>query len=74
MEKEEEMAAGVMVSAISFIQAILQHSTADSKVRTRTVGGVEIDMALKQEAWYREGRIMGLNIAGYTVYCSLRVG
>ena len=36
--KKEEEAERIMVSTISFIQAILQHSIAASGVLTRTVG------------------------------------
>ena len=59
------MAECVTVSTISFIQAKLQHSIATSRVLTRTVGVIGVDMALKQELWYQEGRIMGLNIPGH---------
>jgi hypothetical protein len=61
----EKVAECVMVSTISFIQAKLQRSIAASRVLTRTVR--VIDIALKQEPWYQEGRIMGLNIPGYTL-------
>ena len=40
-----------MVSTISFIQDNLQHSTAASRILTRTVGIKGIDMALIQEPW-----------------------
>jgi len=57
-----------MVSSISFVQANLQHSIAESRVLPRT-GNVEgIDMVLIQEPWYREGRTRGLNIPGYTLF------
>ena len=56
------------LSTISFIQANLQHSTAASGILTRTVGVKGIDMALVQEAWYREDCIRGLNLPGYTLY------
>ena len=58
-----------MMSTISFIQANLQHSIAASRVLSRTLAVKGIDMALIQELWYREGHIMGLNIAGYTLFC-----
>jgi len=57
-----------MVSTISFIQAKLQHSTAASRILTRTVSVKGIVRALIQEPWYREDRIMGLNTPGYTVH------
>jgi hypothetical protein len=57
-----------MVSTISFIQANLQHSIAASIIFTRTVSIKGIDMAPIQEPWYREDRIRGLNIPGYTLY------
>jgi hypothetical protein len=57
-----------MVSAMSFIQTNLQHSISASRVITRTVSIKEINMALIQEPWYREGSIRGLNIPGYTLF------
>jgi len=39
-----------MVSTISFVQANLQHSTAASRVLSRTVSVKGIDIALIQEA------------------------
>jgi hypothetical protein len=57
-------------STISFIQANLQHSIAASRILTRTVAVKGIDLALIQEPWVREGRIMGLNIQGYTLFCA----
>jgi hypothetical protein len=57
-----------MVSNISFIQANLQHSIAASRILTRTVSTIELDMALIQEPWYCENCIKGLNIPGYTLY------
>jgi predicted ATP-grasp superfamily ATP-dependent carboligase len=53
---------------MSFIQANLQHSTAASRNLSRTGSVKGIDMALLQEPWYREGRIRGLNITGYTFF------
>ena len=61
-----------MVSTISFIQANLQHSIADSGFLTRTVGNKGIDMALVQKQWYCEDCIRGLNIPGYTLYSAGR--
>jgi hypothetical protein len=58
-----------MVSTISFIQANLQHNIAASRVLSRMVGVKGIDMAVIQEPWHREGRIRGLNIPGYTLFC-----
>jgi hypothetical protein len=49
------------VSTLSFIQANLQHSIAASRISSRTVMVKGIDMALIQEPWYRESRVMGLN-------------
>jgi hypothetical protein len=49
-----------MVSSISFVEANLQHSIAASRILSRTVAVNGIDMALVQEPWVREGRIMGL--------------
>jgi hypothetical protein len=57
-----------MASTISFIQANLQHSTAASRILTRTVGVKGIDVAQIQEPWYRGGCIRGLNIPGYTLF------
>jgi hypothetical protein len=57
-----KVAEHIKVSTISFIQANLQHSIAASRVLTRTVVVKGIDMVLIQETWYRDGRIMGLNI------------
>jgi hypothetical protein len=57
-----------MVSTISFVQANLQHSTAASRVLSRTVSVKGIDKALIQEAWYHEDHIRGLNIPGYTLF------
>jgi hypothetical protein len=51
-----------MMSAISFIQANLQHSITASAVLSRTSAVKGIDMALIQKPWYRVGHIMGLNI------------
>jgi hypothetical protein len=59
-----------MVSSISFVQANLQHSIAASRFLSRTVAVNGIEMALVQEPWVREGRIMGLNIPGYTLFCA----
>jgi hypothetical protein len=67
-EKTEEEAERVMARTISFIQANLQHSIAASRVLTRTLGVKGIDMALIQEPWYREGRIIRLNIPGYPLF------
>ena len=57
-----------MVSTISFIQANLQHSIAASRILSRAVSVIGIDMALIQESWFREGRMGGLNIPGYTLF------
>jgi len=57
-----------MVSTISLIQAILQHSIAVSRITTRTVSVKGIFMALIQEPWYRKDCIRGLNIPEYTLY------
>jgi hypothetical protein len=60
-----------MVRTNSFIiQANLQHSIAASRVLSRTLAVKGIDLALIQEPWMREGRIMGLNIQGYTLFCA----
>jgi len=68
-EKEEEEEADVgMVSTTSFIQANLQHSTAASRVISRTVCIQGIDVTLTQEPWYCESCIRGLNIPGYTLF------
>jgi len=56
------------VGTFLFIQANLQHSTAASRIITRTVNVKGIDMALIQEPWYRKNCIRGLNIPGYTMY------
>jgi hypothetical protein len=60
------------VSSVSFLQANLQHSIAASSVLSRTMVVKGIHMALIQEPWIREGRIMGLNIPGYTRFCGSR--
>jgi hypothetical protein len=57
-----------MASAISFIQANLQHSIAASRMLTRTAGIKGIDMALIQEPWYCGGCFRGFNIPGYTLF------
>ena len=57
-----------MVNTISFIPANLKHSIAASRVLSRAVSVKGIDMALIQEPWYREGRIRGFNIPGYTLF------
>ena len=57
-----------MLNTISFIQANLQHSIAASRVHSRTLSAKGIDMALIQEPWYRESRIRGLGIPGYTLF------
>jgi len=57
-----------MVSAISFIQANLQHNIAAFDILPITVGVKGIDMELIQELWYREDCARGLNIPGYTLY------
>ena len=59
-----------MVGTISFIQANLQHSITASRFLTRTAAFKGIDMPLIQEPWYHEGHIMGLNIPGYTLFCT----
>jgi hypothetical protein len=60
-----------MVSTtISFIQANLQHSIAAFRILSRTVAVKGIDLALIQKPWVREGRIMVLNIQGYTMFCA----
>ena len=56
------------MNTISFVQANLQHSTAASRVPSRTVSVKGIDMALIQEPWFRGDRIRGLNIPGYTLF------
>jgi hypothetical protein len=57
-----------MVSTISFIEANLQHSIADSRVLSRTVSVKRIDMVLIQEPGYCEGCIRVLNIPRYTLF------
>ena len=57
-----------MVNTISFIKTNLPHSIAASRFLSRAVSVKGIDMALIQEPWYREGRIRGLNIPGYTLF------
>jgi hypothetical protein len=68
MEEEKEEAECDMVCTTSFIQANLQHNISASRVLSRTVSVKGIDMVLMQEPWYCEGRIMGLNILGYTLF------
>jgi hypothetical protein len=58
----------LMVSTLTFFQANPQHSVAASRILTRTVSGMGIDMALIQELWYRKNCVRGLNIPGYTLY------
>jgi hypothetical protein len=50
------------------IQANLQHSTAASRVLSRTLSVKGIDVALIQEPWYCKGCIRDLNIPGYTLF------
>ena len=52
---------------ISFVQANLQHSIAASKILSRTVS-VKGRHGTNTGTWYREGRIRGLNIPGYTLF------
>jgi hypothetical protein len=63
--REEEDQVILMVSTLPFIQAILQHSIAASRILARTVSGRGIDMVLIQEPWYHGNCIRGLNIPGY---------
>jgi hypothetical protein len=65
---EEEEAEYDVAGTTSFIQVNLQHSIAASKILSRAVSIKGTDMALIQELWYREGRIRGLNIAGYILF------
>ena len=74
MEEEEEEAKLDMVSALSFIQAKLQHSITASSVISRIISFKGIEMALIQESCYREGHIRGLNISGYTLFSASRTG
>jgi hypothetical protein len=68
-QKDEEVRPGYdMVSITSFVQAKIQHSIAASSVLSRTVAVKEINMTLIQKPFIREGRIMGLNIPGYTLF------
>ena len=67
-EKEEEGAECDMISTISFIQAKMQHSTAASRILTRTVSVTGIVRALIKEPWYCIDHIMGLNTLRYTLY------
>lgn len=46
----------------------IKHSRAASMVFTRTGVFKEMGVAQMQDPLYREGRIMGLNTAGYTLY------
>jgi hypothetical protein len=46
----------------------MQHSIAASRVLSRMVSVKGLNMALIQELWYRESRIRGLNIPGYTLF------
>ena len=74
MEEEGDEAKLDMVSALSFIQAKLQHSIAASSVISRIVSFKGIEMGLIQESCYREGRIRDLNIPGYTLFSASRTG
>jgi hypothetical protein len=69
-EEEEEMRRrpNKMVSTISFIQANLQHKIAASRIPTGAVGSKRIDIALIQEPWFRDGRIRGFNLPGYSIF------
>ena len=67
-KEEEEEAEHDMVSIISFIKANLQHSSAASRILTRTVSIKGIDMVLIEEPLYCKDHIRGLNIPGYTLY------
>jgi len=68
VQEGKEEAEQVMVSTIFFLQAILQHSIAASRILTRTAGIKGIDMTLIQEPWYRGGCFRGMNIPGYTLF------
>jgi hypothetical protein len=63
-EEKEEEPEHDMVSTISFTKANLQHSSAVSRILTRTVSMKGIDIALIQESLYCEDHIRGLNISG----------
>jgi hypothetical protein len=67
-KKKEEEAVGDMVSTISFIQANLQHNMALSRILSRRAVVKGTDTTLIQEKWCTKGRIMGLNIPGYTLF------
>ena len=69
-ERSRKAVECAIVSTISFIQANLQHSITASRFHTRTVAVKGIDIVLIQEARYRGGRIMDLNIPGYTLFCA----
>lgn len=67
-KKDEEDAEHAVMRTISFIHAIQRYNIAASKILTKTVVVEGINMALIQEQWCREDRIMGLNISGYTLF------
>jgi hypothetical protein len=70
VEEVEEEAECDMAGTTSFIQANRPHSITVSRVLSRTVSVKEIDTAVIQEPWYREGRIRGLSVPGYTLFCA----
>jgi hypothetical protein len=59
-----------------FEQPTTLRSIAASRVYNRTVVANGIDTAMIQEPWYTEGRIMGLNIPGYSyfLFCLSGIG
>ena len=67
-EEEEEEDEHDMVSIISFLKANLQHSSAASRILTRTVSIKGIEMVLIEEPLYCKDHIRGLNIPRYTLY------
>ena len=69
-EKIRKAADCVIASIVSFMQSNSQHSITAARLLTRTVAIKGIDMALIKEPRYRGGRITGLNVPGYTIFCA----
>jgi hypothetical protein len=71
-EENEEAECDILCNTLS-IQANLQQNITALRVVSRAVSVKGIDMALIQSSWYREGRIRGLNITGYTLFSAGRI-
>jgi len=69
-ERNRKAADCVIASIVSFMQSNLQRSTIVARVLTRTVIVKGIDTALLQKPRYCGGRITGLNVPDYNLFCA----